>query len=281
MGLFGNEEKIPLSHALLWILVSTLLVSGTAFMGWLYFLHVKDRRLHDDQYRIVAIIQKSAQKEALKTIYLAQLLDLSIDQPVNLYQFDGREGEKKILASPLIKKAAIKKIRPGTLFIDYQMRTPLAYVENYRNAAIDEEGVLFPFSPFFTPKTLPAIYLDLPVEDYQWGMSLSNRKDLQLALKVMEKLEPLRMENVLVQRIDVSQAFADSFGKRQIVLVLKEKDRDKTVYLRLNPAEYAQNLVNYETFRQYERVHENHEAVQVVDLRIPHLAFIKREGKNG
>lgn len=271
------EKKIPLSHALLWILFSTLLISGSAFMGWLYYLHLKDRRLNDDQYRIVAIIQKSSQKEALKTMYLAELLGLSINKPANLYQFDVREGERKLMASPLIKKATIKKIRPGTLFIDYQMRTPVAYLENYTNTAIDEEGFLFPFRPFFTPKKLPAFYLSLE-EEAKWGESLSNRLHLNLAFNVLKSLESLKDCNVQIKRIDVSQAYEDSFGNRQIVVVLKEKDghgeKCAETYLRLNTEKYAQNLVNYVTLSR--RVENKFaDEIKLIDLRIDHLAFVK------
>lgn len=270
------NDKVPFSQALLWILLSTLLISGSAFMGWLYYLQARERRLHDEQYRIVAIIQKSPQKEELKTMYLAELLDLSIDRPANLYRFNCAEGEQKLLASPLIKSAVIKKIRPGTLFIDYQMRVPAAYLGNRRNTAIDEEGSLFPFRPFFTPKILPSIYLGLDEEEVQWGKNLGNRNDFKLAMNVLKKLELLRSQSVVVNRIDVSQAFADSFGKRQVVVVLEEKaGSSRQTYLRLNPDQVTQNLKNYETLRAYEG--SKNYKVRIVDLRIPHLAFIREE----
>jgi hypothetical protein len=269
-----SEKKIPISHALLWIFFSTLLISGSAFMGWLYFLHLKDRRLNDSQYQIVAIIQKTSQKESLKTMYLAELLGLSLDQPVNLYRFDSEEGEKKLKSSPLIKQASIKKIRPGTLFIDYRMRSPVAYLENYSNTAVDEEGYLFPFRPFFTPKNLPAFYLDLD-KQLRWGDSLGNALNLNLAFNVLRSLEKLRLYHVQIKRIDVSQAFEDSFGKRQIVAVLETNDgtREKghLNFLRLNPDHFHQNLVNYETLCRNNKT----SGIKVIDLRISRLAFIK------
>lgn len=276
--LVSDEKKLPLSHACLWILLSILLVSGIAFMGWLYYLHVKDLRLNDDQYRIVAIIQKSPQKESLKTMYLAQLLGLSLDQPTNIFKFNSKKGEKKLIASPLIKAAKIQKIRPGTLYIDYQIRTPLAYIGNYSNAAIDQEGFLLPFRPFFTPKSLPTIYLDENRQNISWGISLKNSPDFDLALKVLERLEPLTRQNILVTRIDVSQAFEENLGKRQIVVLLEEPlNQYHKTCLRLNAEHYAQNLVNYMTIRQKMPTnHTNHKG-KIIDFRISHLAFIKEE----
>jgi len=272
-----DEKKIPLSYVCLWVLLSILLISGTALMGWLYYLHVRNLRVNDDQYRIVAIIQNNSQNEALKTMYLAELLDLSFDQPVNIYQFDEVEGEKKLCFSPLIKKAEIKKIRPGSLYISYQTRTPMAYLGNYTNTAIDQEGNLFPFRPFFTPKALPSIYLGDFNEEINWGTSLKNNKEFQLALKIVDRLTPLFKQNVLVNRIDVSQAFSDSLGKCQIVIVLEEQQvhgqPPRLTYLRLNPDFYMQNLNNYTTLSLSEK--NKNFLVRTIDFRIPHLAFIK------
>lgn len=275
MGL--PEGKIPFSHAVLWIFFSTLLVSGSAFMGWQYYLHLRDVRLNDDQYQIVAIVQKTSQKESLKTMYLAELLGLSIDKPVNLYQFDIEEGEQKLKAFPLIKTAAIKKIRPGTLFIDYEIRIPVAYLENYSNTVVDEEGYLFPFSPFFTPKNLPAFFLPLD-EEVHWGDCLGKHEGLNLAFKVLEKWENLKLYQVHMKRLDVSRAFKESLGQRQIVLVLEEHRADAKglqTYLRLNPDHFYQNLVNYRTLRSHGKNNlgnGNH----IVDLRIPHTAYIRQ-----
>lgn len=262
----------------MWILLSVLLISGTALMGWLYYLHVKNLRVNDDQYRIVALIQKNSQNEYFKTMYLAELLNLSLDQPVNIYKFDEIEGEEKLRASPLIKRAEIKKIRPGTLYIDYQIRIPIAYLGNYTNAAFDNEGHLFPFRPFFTPKALPTINLSEFSEDPRWGMILSNNEEFGLALQVLEKLESVNQLGLQINKIDVSQAFVPSLGQRQIVVVLEEQEKQsnkaQTHYLRLDPINYVQNIHNYMTWRLHNKNSESE--LVTVDLRIPQMALIKK-----
>ncbi len=266
-------------HAPVWILLSILLISGTALMGWLYYLHLRNLRIHDPEYDIVAIVQKNAQSEALKTMYLAQLLDLSFDRPVNIYQFDEDEGEKKLNASPVIKKAHIKKIRPGILYIDYQVRTPMAYLGNYSNTAIDQEGNIFPFRPFFTPKTLPSFYLKNLNEKNAWGTSLKYNKEFQLALKVLKKAEVLTRQNIIITQIDVSQAYLESYGQRQIVMTLTQqigKNEEKMItYLRLNTDNYAQNIDNYITLCLQKNQSKTYE--KIIDFRIPHLAFIENK----
>jgi len=273
----SKQNKIPALYVFLWILLSTLLVSGTALMGWLYYLHVRNLRLNDEQYNIVAIIQKNAQKEALKTVYLAQLLDLSLDQPISIYMFDEEEGEKKLIASPLIKKVKITKIRPGTLYIDYQVRTPMAYLGEYSNTAIDQEGYLFPFQPFFTPKVLPAIYFSRFKSDVKWGESLKTKEEFQLAINVLKKLQSSINDSFYIKQLDVSQAFSENYGQRQIVVALgKNESRNKTeemTYLRLNPDNYQQNLDNFITLQLYATRHQM--KCRVIDFRLSQLAFIQ------
>lgn len=272
-----DEKKIPALYVFLWILLSVLLISGTALMGWLYYLHVRDLRINDEQYNIVAIVQKNAQNEALKTMYLAQLLDLSLDQPVSIYTFDEKEGEKKLTSSPLIKKASIKKIRPGTLYIDYQIRTPMAYLGNYTNTAMDQEGYLFSFQPFFTPKALPAIYMSDEEREIKWGTCLKTHREFKLALKVLHTLQNLLKYNLIIKQINVSQAFSQNYGERQLIVVLAEQDylssTEYVTYLRLNPDHFLQNLENYMTLKL--RMSKDKKLNQTIDFRIPQLAFIK------
>ncbi len=281
---------MPFSRSLIWILVSTLLISGSAFMGWLYFLHVKERRLHDDQYRIVAIIQSTPQADALKTLYLAELLGLSLDRPINLYQFNAKEAAQTLLSHPLIKNATVKKILPGTLLIHYQMRTPVAYVGDFTNTVVDEEGYLFPFRPFFTPKRLPAIYLGLDKEDCVWGRCLQNYSSLKLAFVILNQFDQLQLEKFNLKLLDVTQAQADSYGQRQIVLTLETSCQEEShsaqslTFLRLSSDRTAQDLANFHTW-QAGRFEKKDEALtkvktkareaMIIDLRIPHLAFIK------
>lgn len=296
-----SVDQIPPSRAFLWIFIWTLVISGIAWMGWLYYLHLKTASQNDKQYDIIAIMQSSHHQEGLKTVYLAELLGLSVDKPTNLYQFNLEEGIHRLLSSPLIKEGTIKKIRPGTLYIDYRMRTPIAYLGDYSNTAIDEEGYLFPFSPFFTPKRLPLIYIGLDSQDTKWGQSIGDHPGFQKALDVMKAVQRIWGKQLtLLKQIDVSQAFAESFGQRQIVLFVddyfedivgkKEKSIVKSFYLRLNPKDYLQNLANYVVLRDYikeqlinaESSEGAKEALKIIpkpgiiDLRIAHLGLVKK-----
>ncbi len=281
-----EQKKLPFKKALLWILLSTLLVSGSTSAGIYLYHTLRESRISDDKYHIVAIVQTGSDKEALKTVYLAELLDLSIDQPVNLYRFNTEDAQSKLLASPLIKSAEVKKINPGTIYVDYTIRKPVAYLGDYSNTAIDTEGVVFPFKPFFTPKKLPEIYLGLTDEDtIQWGAKQQGHR-AELALTLFSIISSnYCTENHHLRQIDVSKADAESYGQREIVVIMEEqiKKGDTICHcpriLRLDTKNITQALANYMVLNDYLREQEDVYPV-VIDLRIPQLAFITKGDHN-
>jgi hypothetical protein len=289
--------KVPLNKALVWILVSVGLISGSAFFGVIYYQHIKELYGNDDQFRIVAVVQTTPEQESLKTVYLAELMDLSVDRPLNLYRFNGRDARRKLLASPLIKEARVKRIRPGTVYVDYSLRKPIAFLSDYTNTALDAEGFAFPFKPFFTPKRLPEIILGVPIGEKSvtnsiWGQQIKS-KEMELALGLMQHLQKIGgIEASFVRSIDVSDAFATSLGQRQIVLVLEEQIEKnlngKVIFqtlpqiVRLNSEHYKQSLANYKILR--EEIGKQDDLVdtsvikklptRIIDLRLPHLGYI-------
>lgn len=285
-------------------LVGSCLFTIIAFSGGHFFWkQSKLKKIQDPQYHISALIQTGPEKEALQSTYLAELLDLAIDQPTNLYAFDRKLGEKKLLASPLIAEAQIKKNPPNVLYIDYSVRKPIAKLGDYQNIAIDKDGYLFPLTPFYAPKELPEIYLGLPhfnaPEDSfgrrggAWHVPLQN-KYLTLALELLHFLEasPGR-EGLRIKKIDVSNAFAQSLGQREIVLFTEEELIVNKAYcifpkmLRVSPKDYTQQMNNFLSLRKnmmedYSRQltdavipHSGKFSSRIVDLRIPHLAFVQ------
>ena len=252
-----KEDLIPFSKAISWIFLSTLIVSGTAILAWLYFKHIENLRGNDDKYRIIAVVQTGPEKEALKTVYLEELLGISIDKPGNLYALDIVEAQRKLLSSPLIKKASIKKMNPGTLYIDYSIRQPVAYSGDFTNTAIDAEGMLIPFKPFFTPKKIPEIYIGLHNEEdssnafspeQAWGMKLEDKK-VALAFEMLDSIsKSCCLSASHIRKIDVSRAYSDSYGQRQIIVVVDdwfEKDHEGRTVLCIFPRILRLSTNNY------------------------------------
>lgn len=294
------ETKIPLNKALGWILISVLLILGSTTLGVLYFQFIKESHGSDDAYRIVAIVQTTPDQVSLKNAYLAELLDLSVDQSTNLYRFNSSEARRKLLSSPLIKEANVKRIKPGTVYVDYILRKPVAFLADFSNTAVDIEGAPFPFYPFFTPKRLPEIYLgsSLPENislESCWRKPLQT-KEMALALEVLSYIAKNKgAEMAHVRRIDVSRAYASSCGQRQIVLNLEEQveieNKGRTALfafpyiLRLNCDNYQQSLANFHVIHDHLMQQELKwpaddikglvkQPTRIIDLRLPHLAYM-------
>lgn len=297
------SPQIPLVSSLAWIVGSALVVSGG---GNLVIKQLLKQRLYVPERApvIQTLIQTGPQREALKTDYLAQLLDLSADSPPLVSSFNTKKAEERLRACPLIAEARVKLLKPSTLYIDYTIRKPAAWLSDYENVAIDKAGYPFPFRPFFSPKNLPEIYIGLgpfgaPPEnpEAQWNHPLQG-KQVGIALELLGLLDqPHVHELMTVKRIDVSKAFAESYGTREIVvtvedLIVMQYEGREIQYLfpkilRLSTKHYAAELGNFLTLRKQlvenerSRIqpHSSHCGIvrkpeTVIDFRIPNLAFV-------
>lgn len=291
--------KVPLGRAVRLIAYSMLAVGCVVGVGWGCYHYVREMHANNPAYRIVAIVQSSSVPEMLNTAYLAELMDLSVDAPVNLYRFSTKEALNKLLSSPLIQNAKVKKIRPGTVFIDYEMRRPIAFLSDINNAAVDSEGFVFPFKPFFTPKRLPEIVLGVKqLSDSIWGNKIQDER-FTLACELLKYLSKHYYSTfTTITRIDVSKAYASSLGQRQIVVELdnrieREHEGKSCLFvipriLRLSTKDYRQGLANYLNLYRYLEENQNlhskdekstvvHLPATIIDLRLPQLAFIKNQ----
>ncbi len=281
---------------------STCATLSLSLGGYWLWSHQSQKRFADEKYKIAAIVQTGPEKEAMNTAYLAELLDLSADCPTSLYAFDCKRAQQKLLLSPLIAQASVKRLGTSAIYVDYEVRKPIARLADYKNIAIDRAGYLFPLKPFFAPKEIPEVYLGLPAfgesEDSfgrkggEWLMPIRHRF-WQLALEILGFLEdsPWR-EGFRVKRIDVSNAFCPSLGQREVVLFTEEevilKDGVFAIFpkiLRLAPKDYAQQLKSFFLLRRnmeadYRRqfaecAEPGRFAPRIIDLRIPQLAFVE------
>jgi len=276
-------------RALSFILASLVFTSGATFSALWYWNQVQKKRGEDPQYTIVALAQSTPSGEPLKSAYLAELLGLSTDQPQNLYAFDAKAARKGLLGSALIKNATITKIKPGTLLIDYELRQPVAFSGDFSNTAIDAEGVLIPFKPFFTPKKLPILALgEQEEESGKWGKPLTSRKS-QLALRVFHTLQrAFNGEPIQLLQLDVSRAHALSYGQRELIALVEDKRETgqklviTPIYLRLSPGNYTQEIANFLKMRPKlpMALSESapgkvvHNKALLIELRVPQLAFV-------
>jgi len=272
-----------------------------AFVCALTFLETLKNTLYPSKVSlskepIKAIVQTGPQKEALKTTYIAELLNLSVDRPTLSHRFNLVKAEKMLLSSPVIASAEVKLMEPGIVYVDYTTRQPIAFLQDFENTALDTSKTPFPLFPFFSPKKLPEIYLGVK-GSIKWNVPIVGKK-IDLAYALLKILDgPMTCDLFTLERVDVSKAFANSLGEREIVVMAMDRlygnveDREITYclprILRLSTKDYVQELGNYLRVREQLLVKERetffaddaegklvYGPTKIIDCRIPQLAFI-------
>ncbi len=243
--------RISLLRALLFILISTVVITGGAVGLWRHYRQNKLERLKNPDYYLTTLVQ--APREALNPSFFEELFDLSVDQPPSCYAFDLEAAKNKLAALPVMRHSSVKVLPPHTLYIEYILRTPIAYLGNITNTLLDQEGIMFPAEPFFTPKRLPEFYLDL-----------KDAKSFSIALAVTDELNG---EDLRVERVDLSCMNAPFYGKREIVVSVRSEG--VMHLLRLDSDDWRDGL------QRYQRLRNTLQGSAIVDLRTRSMAFIK------
>jgi hypothetical protein len=289
----NKGSNFSLTKALCIIFVSTLCVSGVATCVWMYYSYQRVSRAQEEKYAITACVLSSPYGEdALKGEYVAELLEISVDAPMSVYQFDCSDAEKTLRSQPFIKDAHVSIRYPDTVSVDYILRKPYAYLGDYENVAIDVEGYMFPMTPFYTPKNIPEIYLGTGVmkEDEEVWTALVGEEKLQYVFSLYEELLRYNAEErFLIKSIDISKVEEESAGQRYIVVALEDnmkRGAAKTSYLlRMSPKGYEEAFKHFLELYAYIHSHDDEAfdletmACMIVDLRIPDLAFVDTRSK--
>lgn len=253
------------------IILWTFLVSSAALsttgIGYVLYCYTKNRVSQSAQSALQAIVHTTPQTKTehvlLQTTFFAEILDLSKDQPTLLGEFNLELAKKKLLSTHFIQDVWLKKMKPDVLFLQYTVRVPIAFLEDYTNVAIDQTGFLFPHTPYYSPRHLPKIFLGEKNPNKPWGEKLDG--NLVGVLDTIFSL--IGSENI--QRVDLSNIDAASAGKRGITLILNDG-----LIVRLTTKRYTEELVHYSLLK---RTLLKKEPYAVVDLRIPDVAYLKKK----
>lgn len=252
-----DKNEIPFRKAVLWIALSTLLVSGGSFASWWVFQLFHEARRYHPQYRLTAI----AQPGPLPTDYLAQLLGLSVESSLGLYDLSVTQAQELLLKSPLMTEVRVSRLPPHTLEIDYAVVEPVALSGHQEGMAVDAKGRQFPLHPFFVRKDLPQVF----------GLV-----HLPIALQVMDRAKQLGLS---IKSIDLTRLDSVSAGRREIVLELSD---DNKTLVRLPPlqAERALNrypLLRHQIANDLKTSTLDPSVMVIVDLRLEQLAYLQYE----
>lgn len=258
--------KYPWKKVIFLITFSCLALSGSAAAGYFFYRYTQQKQAVPGEGVIQAIVQTTPQSGSsyipLQAVFFAETLGLATDHPTYLAEFDVEEGKKKLLSTHALLDVQVKKMKPNLLYIQYKMRTPIAYLEDYSNTAVDQTGTLFPYIPYYPPSSLPKIYVGEKRPLNPWGTQIEkNLFELVQSLTLSLKEED-------IERIDLSHAEASSAGKREIVILLKGG-----CLLRLPPKNYEQQI-NYYFILKQKFLKESQ--ASLIDLRISKVAYIQR-----
>lgn len=264
------HQDVPLSKALIWIFLTTFLISGSATLGWLNYERLVAKRLQNPAYALSTLIIKG---DGLDPQYLAEKIGLSKDRATNYYEFDPYEAKARLEASPLIQSATVDKQKPNLVLITYTPRTPIAKVADVSNTLIDDQGVLIPQNPLFTQLPLPAIRFGFDPSTFKYGLHVEGRRwDLAKEFISLH-------ESFTVTEVDLTNAYANSYGEREVVLTIAEGERNRI--LRLSTRRSRQEIHNYLNLRD-EITNRGEPGITdkdlVIDLRLPQLAYMKPYG---
>lgn len=250
-----------------------LLLFSVLCMGmftFLYYSHLQEAHRLDPAFNI----QLLSHHGELPSHFIEELLALSVDHPPNIHEFDSEEAEKKLESHPVICKAKVSKALPDSCNVQYLLNHPVARLADWENGAIDSQGRLIPLVPFFSSVGLPQIILG-DEKEIAWGEKLKIRR-VRVALEILESL-PLHD----LQTLDVSRVDFPSFGKREIIVTLKD------TVLRLNPDDWKEGWKNFLkmqnlTSKDIKFLEERsggkglgEKPFRVIDLRIPQIALLR------
>ncbi|MEL7431869.1 MAG: hypothetical protein AAGI90_04985 [Chlamydiota bacterium] len=295
-----EEKTLSLKIATLFIVGSVFCTLGLGLFFQKKVFDLRKKRALSSKYSITKILQTGSQKNALSSNYLAERLGLSKNCPQNLQQYSVTKSLEALKKSPLIREAHLSKKWPNALYIDYEVREPVVKIVDFHNTVMDEERYLFPWQPYFPAKNLTEVYLGLEgfsseKTGERWACFEKplGAKEAFLALDIFHLLQE-KGGSFFVKRIDVSRAFAKSFGKQEIVLLIEESlSLGKRRYffpkiLRFSRKNFAKQLGNFLVLREkmlqdYKTQLQGQKSSslskvfeeQVLDFRIDELAFIQ------
>jgi hypothetical protein len=210
------------------------------FMGGVFFI----RGIASlEEVPVSKISQISLQKEALSSLYLTELLDLSYDKKTFRDAINMDDWKEKLLSSALITDAGLSFVDNSHIMIKYHHVTPIARLGDFINCGIDKEGRLFPLKPFFSKDGLPKVYLGIDTIKKEKNIGSYEEKTKWIfARKCLIYLEGLDLSGKIIS-IDVSRIFEESLGKNEIIVVIEYLDRKD--YLRLSKRNYLNEVANY------------------------------------
>ena len=265
-----SPDQLPIRRALIWIALSVLIFAGATLGVGLSINFYKNLRAKNPRYTLKKIIPKAHRDLYIPEENFAKWLEVSLEQPPNLYDLKHSKMVAALMEQPILEKVRITKQPPSSLIIDYWPRMPVFQLADQKDTLLDDQAMVIPHEPWIIG-AYPKIFLGL-TEAVSFGKEV-RALEWDIVMQIYSVWQEIGLSYRL-GRIDVSQSFAKSAGKRQIVLVI-DLEGEATHYLRLPTKGFEGRLRDYAALCQHWV--ENNELNQdrVVDFRIEEIALIE------
>jgi hypothetical protein len=269
LGKRVTMQKYSLEKAISIILGSIAACLVLFFCLYELFSFLKEKRIHDSRYNIVAIVTRSKTSEKIPSQIFAEILDLSADVPCNLFSFRPKKAAELLKSYGAFRKVKCRIAKPGVVIVEYELRKPYVKIADFENRALDESGQhLFPLYPFYTPKRLPELYL-----------GELDEKRVKASYEILKGVKETIDSSFDIASCDTSGLFSNS-ANGEIVLVLEKGEAyPERFFLRLSPKHWQEDLLHFkELLPHIAKAQETKTKKQyIIDLRIPQIALVKSE----
>lgn len=233
----GAPKERSVLHELLTIVTVSSCFWGALF-GALWWHRVQHQhRQSDERFVLKRLASRSTTQDRLPLGVLSELLDIQAEKPCSIFALDLDTARRRFLSCPSVAHARVWRLLPGTLGIEYGLRSPVATIAGLKNVGIDRYGTLFFLFPFFAPKRLPALVLPIePAKDLlEVQRAVRLAKETPIALKLLERIqEVVGPRHIVVDSIDLVHLREHNVFRREVDVVFTSLlSKDKRLYVRI------------------------------------------------
>ena len=239
-----------------------LTVAATICAAALYLVYrAADLVLASDAV-MVSKITVSGNSRMSRGEVLAVLADV---RGANMITLDLERWQRKLLDSPWVADAAIRRVFPGTLAVTISERHPMAIGRvNGRLYLIDREGAIIDeFGPNYADFDLPIV--DGLASPPRSGGALIDDARAELATRLLAELQSTPAIAGLVSQIDVTDVRGAS--------VILEGD---TALVRIGDERFVERIQSYLELR--DALRERIPDIDYVDLRFGERVYVRPQG---
>lgn len=273
------EQNRTVLRELTRIVVFSACLWGAFGAAWWWHHRQHQARQSDERFLIKRLAVRPVTADRLPLSVLSELLEVDGQKPLSLFAISTDQARCRLMRCPALADARVWKLLPGTLGVEYMLRTPVATLAGLKNVGIDEDGKLFFLFPLYAPKRLPTLVLPLkPVKTLSEGQkAVRNLHETAIALKLLERLNEIGgPRHMVVDSIDVTNMPHPNVFRREVVVVVSSLfSKDQRLYIRMNLKHLLHSLDILP--KLFDQLMKGAFRSGTIDLRFEQTAILKGE----